>query len=215
MRRLGVRVAPVEARRDNSRVRVGAALVGTPVLVGAPVGTPVGTAVGGVEVVGGGVAVVGVLVSGLGYADRVATLTTLATPHLGSDAVLLDFFSAQNFSRETLAAFNEAYPDAPEVRYFSWSFRSCQLLQFSCLANSSGELVDALLVPTHTLLSRFGDNDGIVPTESMRWGEWLGLRFADHFDQVGQIADFGLGPDAFDHLAFYLDEARRLRDLGG
>ena len=156
-----------------------------------------------------------VLVSGLGYADRVATLTTLATPHLGSDAVLLDFFSAQNFSRETLAAFNEAYPDAPEVRYFSWSFRSCQLLQFSCLANSSGELVDALLVPTHTLLSRFGDNDGIVPTESMRWGEWLGLRFADHFDQVGQIADFGLGPDAFDHLAFYLDEARRLRDLGG
>ena len=48
----------------------------------------------------------------------------------------------------------------------------------------------------------------------MAWGENLGLIFADHFDEVGQIADGSPEDDPFNHRAFYLGEARRLRDAG-
>jgi len=109
--------------------------------------------------------------------------------------------------------FNRAHPDDERVRYFSWSFRSCRTLQFGCRGDSDGETVDAFLVASHLLLSRFGDNDGVVPTDSMPWGEHLGLRFADHFDEVGQIADRERDGDPFAHRAFYRDEAYRLADL--
>ena len=46
----------------------------------------------------------------------------------------------------------------------------------------------------------------------MLYGEHLGQLNADHFDEIGQIADQLSGP--FDHLAFYLSEANRLHNLG-
>ena len=39
----------------------------------------------------------------------------------------------------------------------------------------------------------------------------MAIRQLDHFDEVGQIADRREGP--FDHIQFYLDEAKRLRQL--
>lgn len=150
------------------------------------------------------------LISQMGYGDRVASLTTVATPHGGIPTLLFDFFSAQDFSDDAMAEFNAAAMDDPRVRYWSWAFRSCQILQFACVRDSDGETVDTFLIATHTLLLRFGENDGIVPTDRMVWGEFLGLRYADHFDQVGQIADGTSERDAFDHRAFYVGEARRL-----
>ena len=154
------------------------------------------------------------LISRLGYADRVASLTTVATPHGGIPIALFDFFSVHDFGDEATARFNTETPDAEGVRYWSWAFRSCRALQFSCIGSSDGEVVDAFLIASHTLLSRFGDNDGIVPTDRMAWGELLGTRFADHFDQVGQIADASLPFDPFDHRAFYLENATRLAREG-
>jgi len=154
-----------------------------------------------------------ILISRDGYGDRVATLTTIATPHRGIPLRLADFASRHDFSPEFMDTFNRAHPDDERVRYFSWSFRSCRTLQFGCRGDSDGETVDAFLVASHLLLSRFGDNDGVVPTDSMPWGEHLGLRFADHFDEVGQIADRERDGDPFAHRAFYRDEAYRLADL--
>lgn len=154
-----------------------------------------------------------VLISRDGYGDRVATLTTIATPHRGIPLRLVDFASRHDFSPEFMDTFNRAHPDDERVRYFSWSFRSCRTLQFRCRDESGGETVDAFLIASHTLLSRFGNNDGVVPTDSMPWGEHLGLRFADHFDEVGQIADRDGDDDPFPHRAFYRSEAQRLADL--
>ena len=128
--------------------------------------------------------------------------------------MLFDFLSAQSFDPEDMEVFNRENPDDARVRYWSWSARSCGLVQFGCQRSSAGETVDLLLTATHTLLLRFGENDGIVPTSSMPWGEHLGLVFADHFDEVGQIADGSPSRDPFDHRAFYLNEARRLRSAG-
>ena len=145
---------------------------------------------------------------------RVTTLTTLATPHRGIPLQFVQFFSIHDFSPEAMTRFNERYPDPLDFPIFSWIFRSCQPLDFSCQRESRGEVVDPLLIGTHLLLARFGENDGLVPTESMRWGQTLGIHFADHLDQVGQIADPPQAEDAFDHYAFYLSEARRLAEGG-
>lgn len=154
------------------------------------------------------------LVASGGYADRVASITTIATPHGGIPLLLADFLSVQDFSPDAMVAFNAANPDQPGVRYWSWSSRSCGILEPGCRDRSENELVDVLLGASYTLLLRFGENDGIVPTASMAWGENLGMIFADHFDEVGQIADGTPDGDPFDHRAFYLSEARRLRAAG-
>lgn len=154
------------------------------------------------------------LIAGKGWSDRVASLTTIATPHGGIPLILADFLSVQDFSPDYMDVFNTAYPNHPDVRYWSWSSRSCGILQPICIANSDGEVVDALLGASYTLLLRFGENDGIVPTESMVWGEHLGMLYADHFDEVGQIADLNLPIDPFDHRDFYRSEMERLAAAG-
>ena len=152
------------------------------------------------------------LISRLGGSNKIASLTTIATPHQGIPLSLLDFFSEQDFSEESLRLFNTETPAHPDVRYFSWSARTCTLLEFNCLNEHNGELVTPFLLSTYTLLSAWGPNDGLVPTSSMLYGEHLGILSADHFDQIGQIAD---GPSrSFDHLSFYLSEVSRLRSLG-
>jgi triacylglycerol lipase len=151
---------------------------------------------------------------GLGRADVVASITTVSTPHQGVDAVLWDLFSVEDFSREAMAEFNRINVDAADVRYWSWTARSCGTLGFGCQGESAGEVIDPFLVTTYNLLSRFGDNDGIVTTASAVWGDHLGLLFADHFDQVGQIADPEFAGDPFNHRAFYVSEARRLAAAG-
>jgi hypothetical protein len=48
----------------------------------------------------------------------------------------------------------------------------------------------------------------------MIWGEHLGMLYADHFDEVGQIADLNLPIDPFDHRDFYRSEMERLAEAG-
>jgi triacylglycerol lipase len=157
-----------------------------------------------------------VVISGLGYAERVATLTTVATPHRGTPLAVADIASVQDFSPDYLdGTFNPAYPDRAEVKYFSWSARTCGLLEFGCQREMNGEIADAILGLFQTSLTlRVGDNDGFVPTDSMVWGEQLGRLSADHLDEVGQIADGSPRNDPFDHRAFYLSELRRLSVAG-
>ena len=157
-----------------------------------------------------------VVISGLGYAERVATLTTVATPHRGTPLAVADIASVQDFGPDYLeGTFNPAYPDSAEVKYFSWSARTCGLLEFGCQRERNGELADPILALFQTSLTlRVGDNDGFVPTASMVWGELLGTLSADHMDEVGQIADGSPRNDPFDHRAFYLSELYRLSAAG-
>ena len=152
------------------------------------------------------------LISSLRENHRIASLTTIATPHYGLPVEVLDFFSRQSFAEAELDAFNQTNPDDPKIRYFSWSARTCTLLEWDCLREHDNEIVTPFLLPTYTLLSAYGPNDGLVMSDSMIYGEYLGELSADHFDQIGQIADQNNG--AFPHLDFYTDEAQRLLNLG-
>jgi len=202
-------------------------------------------------------------ISVLGYDDRVATLTTIATPHHGSPlgdyalslpentldpvALLLAWLigaiddpdaapggdndwrsdldaSARSLSTAVVTAYNAAHPDSPRVPIFSFAgVSNLQRAPDLCGASEWGrlsrfDLVDPLLVPTATVLGGWNPfdrtpNDGIVPTASMIWGTFVGCIPADHFDEVGQIADYF--PDlisGFDHLDFYRTLVKRLRE---
>ena len=71
-----------------------------------------------------------------------------------------------------MAAFNDTVPDMRGVHYASY------------VGWVSGGVRDVhtLLAPGFTYLSRrTGDNDGMVPAASQRWGEVLGDVNADHW----------------------------------
>ncbi len=157
-----------------------------------------------------------VLISGLGYADVVASLTTIGTPHHGIGIPGEGLFSVQDFSPEYAEdVFNPKYPDKKSVKYWSYSARTCGILEFSCQDESDGETANILLAASHLILTKkYGDNDGVVPTYSMIWGEHIKMLFADHFDEIGQIFDNDTEDDAFRHLEFYENEMKRLKAYG-
>ena len=160
-----------------------------------------------------------VLVNGMGYDAHTASMTTISSPHNGIPIDLPDFLTGQNFQEGYMQnEFPQLYPDVESIPRFSWSGRTCLVLDRDCQDEMNGERINAVLIIPFRLLRGAardddfdGANDGIVTVASSVWGQWLGLLPTDHFDEVGQIADSREGP--FDHIQFYLDEARRLREL--
>lgn len=81
------------------------------------------------------------------------------------------------------------------------------------------DAIDPLLALSGAFLSgpnpfQLRKNDGLVPTDSMSWGTLLACIPADHFDQMGQVAD--LTPSlvsGFDHLDFYRNLLAHIRRL--
>jgi triacylglycerol lipase len=147
------------------------------------------------------------LISKLDMADRVASLTTIATPHHGSsfadwfidgfDAKLPFLRSLEQFgievegfrdvTRAACRAFNRNIPDSPKVRYYSYS------------AFQVARRIPPVLRRSHSMIARLeGANDGLVAETSARWGEHVATLRADHLSLVGEY-----GPEYFDHLTFF------------
>jgi triacylglycerol lipase len=158
------------------------------------------------------------LITHLGLAAQVRTLTTVATPHRGS--YLADWFCAAYGQRVPLLTafqalginmdgfrdcqpaacrtFNAATPDAPGVRYFSYGGEVSQARVSPALRRAWN-----LLTPVE------GPNDGMVSVASAHWGEYLGTLHADHFAQTPDAVLLHPGED-FDALGFY---ARLVEDM--
>jgi triacylglycerol lipase len=151
------------------------------------------------------------LISHLGMADRVRSLTTVSTPHRGT--ALVDWFLANYRQRVPLLLaleaagfnvdgfrdcspaacreFNARTPDMPGVSYFSYG----------------GEVpVSRVTAPLrrawYMLTALEGPNDGMVSLASARWGEYLGTVHADHFAQTPDMKFIHPHED-FDPLGFY------------
>ena len=146
-------------------------------------------------------------ISRLGLEGRVASLTTIGTPHRGTPIAdtsalwLGDRFRLKrvfgsvgasldgiyDLTTERMAEFNRAVLDAPGVSYAS---------VVGSVPRGSGP-IHAFLVPGYTyLLKTAGPNDGMVPAASQRWGNVLGEVAADHWAQIGWSR-------GFDVRAFY------------
>jgi triacylglycerol lipase len=152
-------------------------------------------------------------ISRLGLGDRVASLVTIGTPHLGTPLAdlgagvvpaavskalspVFDVRALQDLTVSGLEQFNRDTPDAPGVAYRS------------VVARSSLGRTNPLLWPSHAFLSaRCGPNDGLVPLSSQKWGTVLREIEADHWAQVGWSR-------RFDAVGMYRDILQELIGLG-
>lgn len=158
---------------------------------------------------------------GFDYGARVATATSVSTPHQGlhpSYAGLSTYFGMDVTEAYVSGEFAQSYPDPPGVPRYSWAAATCGAYELTCLDTYDDEVVAAALASSYLSLRNLygtdghgGDNDAVVPVSTAAWGTFLGVLSADHWDVVGQVPLQRLG--TFDHQAFYLSEARRLRGL--
>ncbi len=160
------------------------------------------------------------LISCLGMADRVLSLTTLGTPHRGTpfadwgirplERLLRPVFEFSNLPYQgfyDLTAahaeeFNARAPDAPNVRYFS----------------VAGRIERAIRHPQWAVAARIleqseGPNDGIVSVASAKYGASFEEWEADHLDLVNWPYPLATGVKA-DRVAGYAGLVRRLADEG-
>ena len=148
------------------------------------------------------------MISSLGMAGHVASLTTVASPHRGSKTVDLlcrpptflykvaaffmnlifraagdkkpDFYAAsRQFTTENMAAFNAENPDAPGVYYQSYA------------AVMKSPFSDILMFwPCLVVRLTEGESDGMVTPASAMWGNFRGVlrgatgRGISHADEV-------------------------------
>lgn len=154
----------------------------------------------------------------LGLGDRVASLTTIGTPHRGTPLAdtgalwigewrhfrqLLDALGANvdglyDLTTQRMEQFNRMVPDVSSVYYSS----------VVGAVSNPGSSLNAILAAGHAyLLRRSGSNDGIVPAESQKWGEVVGQVDADHWEQIGWSG-------TFDAQAFYASLAEHLAAWG-
>jgi len=156
-------------------------------------------------------------ISKLGLGARVASLTTVGTPHRGTpiaDAAarlgelqrlrrMLDKMGANidglyDLTTTRMEEFNAIVTDASDVLYAS---------VVGALTSETAK-VSALLAPGYSYLrKRAGPNDGMVPATSQRWGEVLFEVEADHWAQIGWSSGFDAG-------RFYVALVEHLADRG-
>jgi len=134
---------------------------------------------------------------------KVASLTTLASPHRGSSAADyvmsgLSVFrllpSIVNMMPKAMARFNRETPNHPDVVYRSYS-AARPLAEQPWLVRRYGRTIQAVE----------GDNDSQVSVTSAIWGCHADTLRADHFEVIGM--NIWLNPfhrrQRFDHLPVY------------
>jgi triacylglycerol lipase len=161
------------------------------------------------------------MISRLGMADRVLSLTTLGTPHRGTTfadwginrlerivkpfLLMLGIPTGAFYDLTTAAArtFNDAVPDVPGVRYFSVA------------GEFRGRFSPEWALSQSVVSKHEGPNDGIVSQASARYGESLDVWEGDHLSLVNWVNPLartcGLWRDRTPHYAPLL---RRLADEG-
>lgn len=175
------------------------------------------------------------MISRLGMAGSVASLTTVSTPHRGS--VMADIVMEKISDRETASAvinlysriigdknpdslksgfqltrdymdkFNREVPDVNGVYYQSYGS-----------VISSG-YPNPLWASLYSMMKKAdGENDGLVSESSCRWGNFRGLVTCDgkplvtHADIIGM--NIITGEDCFDAVAFYVQVVSELKAMG-
>lgn len=153
-----------------------------------------------------------------GIAGRVASLTTIGTPHRGTPiadkATWLGELSplrralarmgasvdgVYDLRTHSMAAFNDRVLDVNEVQY------GCVLSEMDPIRRT----FNPLLCASRAYLARTaGASDGLVPISSQMWGEVILEIEANHWAQIGWAS-------GFDAQAFYVElaEALALRGL--
>ncbi len=179
--------------------------------------------------------------SSLGYSDKIASITTLSTPHNGSKTVdklmkipeplikggckaadlwfrLLgdktpDTFSAIcSFRTEDARRFNKQNPDVGTIYYQSYAF---------LMKHSHSDML--MWLPNLVVRHWDGENDGLLSPESVKWGNFKGVvtgngnRGISHCDEVDMRRmrlSGKKGNGVSDISDFYVEIAKELEQMG-
>ncbi|MDA0377863.1 MAG: alpha/beta fold hydrolase [Bacteroidetes bacterium] len=173
------------------------------------------------------------LISRMDMAPRVASLTTISTPHRGSSLALMALKqperirelvrSAANWVGENVmeveadfsAAIESLTPDAVRDT-FNTNVPDVEGVWYASWAGSAGKgalnSINPVFRPFNSwLYSREGVNDGIVSVASSQWGDFQGEIEADHLQQIGIEV---LAGSSFSSQAFVLALAEDLAQRG-
>jgi triacylglycerol lipase len=162
------------------------------------------------------------MVSRLDMADRVLSLTTIATPHRGSPFADWGTRKLGRFAKPVFRflgvpdqafydlttdgchAFNAEVPDMPAVRYFSVAGR-CSLAW----------LGPEWLIPHEITRRAEGPNDGFVSVSSATWGEQTDIWAGDHVSLINWPNPVALSLGVWRCRRHeYAGLLRRLADIG-
>ncbi len=136
------------------------------------------------------------MISKLDMADKVASLSTVGTPHWGTSIadwgtkhgsivvqILNTFLNMDtkliyDLTRESCQRFNEEVKIVPQVKYFTYS------------GSIGKHSINPLFWPAYNVIAKKeGENDGLVSVNSARWGvegvTYMGNFRADHLDLIG------------------------------
>ncbi len=177
-----------------------------------------------------------------GYGSRVASLTTIGTPHHGTPVPSLIFrvlgkgdnilYKAFEYIVCGLIGKGKTKPSELDLRATLWNLSEDFMANWfnprmvddpniyyqsyagvsSITGWSTGDRLDPLLLPFQPAFHHGQRNDGLVPEESAKWGRFRGTVSADHINLIGQL--LGNTSPRYRHLAFYQKLADELVDMG-
>lgn len=176
-------------------------------------------------------------ISKLGMADKVASLSTLSTPHHGTKLADMALNTKLPLAKNAMIAMIDmmgksmggSTPDpdtlaaikSMSVEYMEGTFNPDVQDQpgvlYQSWAAKSGQgtgdqLKTTLKLSAMILTLSSGDNDGVVPTKSGEWGDFKGVLIADHLDLIGmQMLD---SPAPFNHRKFLDELVSDLKEKG-
>ena len=180
-------------------------------------------------------------ISTLGMASKVASLTTVSTPHNGSKTIdkllkipqplyrIVCFFVdvwyrvlgdknprtydvIKSFSTESAKEFNAQNPDADGVYYQSYAF---------VMKRATSDML--VWLPNLVVGRIEGENDGLLPPAAVKWGEFRGIyrgagnRGISHFDEIDirrKHLSKTKGEGISDIVDFYIDTVSELANRG-
>ncbi|KAG8831735.1 hypothetical protein FRC18_006089 [Serendipita sp. 400] len=131
---------------------------------------------------------------GLGSIKDLIPGISPVSPTIPLIAPVVSFLDSPAYSNLTSkyleAHFNPSTPDSPDVRYWSVAARTSEMSFFHPLwipkLIIDGSEQKSMKEENQSLSGRDVGNDGIVPVESAKWGEFLGvLENCDHWDTRG------------------------------
>jgi triacylglycerol lipase len=162
------------------------------------------------------------LISRLGMADRVLSLTSIGTPHRGSpfadwgirrlapliqpilDMLRVPYDAFFDLTTSRCRTFNEQTPDAPKVRYFSVAGRF-----------EPNWLYPEWQIPHRIISRQEGPNDGLVSEASATYGEDCVRWEGDHVSLINWPAPAAKARGIWrDRVEDYGSLVRRLADEG-
>jgi triacylglycerol lipase len=182
------------------------------------------------------------LIAQMGYSHKVASVTTIGTPHRGSPVPDLIFkvlgkgnnllYKAFEYLVAGFLGKGQTKPTDLDIRASLWNLSPRFLeeefnpatpdspdVYYQSYSGASsitgwgtGDRMDPLLVGFQVAFKLGTRNDGLVAESSSIWGRYRGTVSADHIDLIGQL--FGSTSSRFRHLNFYQTLANDLADLG-